>query len=432
MRAGSALVAISLIAHGASWAQSSGTISGTVQATDGRLNPYFAAGYTAASPAGARQSHGFSGIRDLQDATVKLYIYQTTSIYDVRYTRLSPTGTYSIPWSTTYTPIKIKVAIAASRPDIGAGVVTASSPSYQFAVDGPAGTIVQSITRSTAFVGNLTVNFTIPASGAIDTYLTAHEVFAMWDAMGNPTTGGSIRSDMTGLVITRDSAIIGGVTPDPHSILVNPSIPTSLPDVVAHEMGHALVWASLDVPAAVVGPPDYLCIFPGKDDSNPSWDDFSYECEKVAFQEGFAIAHTGLWMWLRNSSNRNIRGGSSFYGLEGAGTCNSGADEDNRPGCNARGIWDIIDNSPSDGDGITNRDLSDIVSAFRGFQDYCPACLDNHCAYEGWPWDSLICLGDVDANNWKDFKYNFSLLFGQSTELNGIEGNNGLAAQSND
>ena len=217
-----------------------------------------------------------------------------------------------------------------------------------------------------------------------------------------------------------------GLTLTDSTIHLTAQTATHQPFTVAHELGHALVWRALRLPIALIQPEDYSCVFPGHSDANPGWDDFSYECEKAAFHEALANLNAALWMWRRDSTNRMVPRGPNPWGLEGAGTCAEGTDEENRPACNTRALWDVVDTR---NDALDNRDLSDVVSVLRSYP-YCVCVFDNGCANEGYTFDSDCSRIDVDASNWKDFKRNWIPLFGQADEMDAIERGNGLTAQT--
>lgn len=308
-------------------AQASGSITGQITVLDFRQNPYWAAGYptNVAAPAGGRLTTGFNTnggtVVTLREAEVRLYVYQSASIYTVRYARTNALGQYQIDWSEAFTPIKIKVAVIARRPNLATASSTTTPPSFRFAINGIAGTVLTSEVVSTAFTGNIDVSFDITQrSDAISSFLTAREVYAMFGTHGAPVVGGATSLAMHGVVISSHATVRGGITPTDSQIFVGPGVPTGAPFIVAHELGHALVWRSLGLSFPIIEPLDYLCVFPGRPDAFPSWDDFSYECEKVAFQEGLANLNAALWMWRRDSTNRIVPRAPNPWGLEGRGT----------------------------------------------------------------------------------------------------------------
>ena len=187
---------------------------------------------------------------------------------------------------------------------------------------------------------------------------------------------------------------------------------------MAHEIGHLVAWNNLDLFFPIIDPLyDYQCY-----GALGGWSHTTQECSKVVFHEGFADAHAGLWMWQRNAdpspilaisfppATGNVNVGSLNGGdlaLEangdagddiGCGDFTSGVRYRHTP-CVTAALWDVVDNSPNDGDGVTTADLSDLVGAFRSYRDdwLCIWPNDNRCKHEG-NYDP-----DPDGNNWKDF-----------------------------
>jgi hypothetical protein len=333
----------------------------------------------------------------------------------------------------------VTVTLMAKRPNIGATTVqTPSEPAEQFGVYSGGSINVAyrqfDVSGFPGGSGNINSSFTITScSEILNVYYTAREMYGLFATMGTPFVGGSTTSDMFGLHLdTNYPGGSGGGTPTDSQIFLGAGTGVSLPETVAHEIGHALVWRSLDQSVAVInGTTDYWCY---DDGGNSTWRAFSQECDRAAFHEGLADSISALWMWFRTADppggNPNFLPDSSSGGvpidLESAGTCGDGSGPDYRkPFCSARAMWDIMDNSPTDGDGITSRDLSDVVGVLRSYQRGCWAPWDNRCANEAGY--------DAHGNNWKDFKWNWANAgLGQSSEMNSIESNNGLGGQVDD
>lgn len=414
-------------------AQASGNIRGRVRAFDARENPYVQAGM-GFPVAGGRLATGFdpATLFPVPEIWVQLYVYETDSVYTIWYTRTNQQGEYSIPWSETFTPTRLRVSVLAKRPNLPAGIATKARPSTMFSI-GRRTILLRVSTLDDGAISDRIVNFNIrEASDTVSAYLTTREVYAMWSAHGDGVVGGSVRSSMQGVKVVPNAwpdaggGGAAGLTLTDSTVELTSQTATRSPYTVAHELGHALVWRALRLPMAIIAPTDYSCTFPGRPDANPGWDDFSYECEKAAFHDALANLNAALWMWRRDSTNRMVPRAPNPWGLEGAGTCAEGPDEENRVACNTRALWDVVD-TPNDA--LDNRDLSDVVSVLRSYP-WCLCGFDNRCANEGYSWTPPCA--DADASNWKDFKFNWIQLFGQAAEMDAIEVGNGLTAQTED
>lgn len=399
---------------------------------DARDSPYTDAGFPpGGAPAGGRLTTGFAqAIIPLREAEIRLYVYRSATLYTVWYARTNAIGQYVIAWTDNSTPVKLKVAVIARRPNLTTVSATTTPPTFEFAVGGRAGTVLDSRDLTTGLLGNRVEDFNITQpSDTVNAFLTARETYAMFSVQGDGVVGGSVRDAMDGVVIRVHPMPLPGITPTDSQIFLNIGVPTDRPFTAAHELGHALAWRSLGLAFPIIQPTDYLCLFPGRPDAFPGWNDFSFECEKVAFHEALANLTGALWMWRRDSTNRILPRAPDPWGLEGVGTCAEGPDEENRPACNTRALWDVVD-TPNDA--VDDRDLSDVVSVLRSYPDDCPCADANHCANEGYVFDLRCPINDVDGSNWKDFKANYVELFGQAAEMDGIEAWNGLSAQTED
>ena len=162
------------------------------------------------------------------------------------------------------------------------------------------------------------------------------------------------------------------------------------------------------------------------------WDRDSEECSKVVFHEGFADVHAALWMWNQNvDANPSLASSTGPFQIEGPSACRNLTNEYRRPLCVLHALWDIVDNPPGDGDGVTTADLSDLVGAFRTYPRYCVYPFDNHCANEGNPYDLSLepAWAAAEGNNWKDFKANAAASPNlTATQLNAIEAAMNLGA----
>jgi len=250
--------------------------------------------------------------------------------------------------------------------------------------------------------------------------------------------GGSILGDMQGVdIFVNDLGVPGGggVALTDSEVLLVPSTATLNPFTLAHELGHIVAWRSLDVG---VPPYEFTAYAACGASGDYPWSDFTLECEKPAFWEGFAHVVGGFWMWNPEVQPAEVGGcGTAGHGIPrggctslesplqrpgstgGASACGAGAPGHQRAICNARALWDVVDRPNSLG-----RDLGEIVRVLRAYPRVClPAPFDNRCVNE-WGYDGM---------NWKDYKANHVTQFtADSVTLEGAENSNNLMGSSND
>lgn len=426
-------------------AVSSGAVNVTLVADDIRLNPYQAVGFSDAKPAGARQTVGVEAqngaMPPVRRAMVEVFVLGSSGQAVAFCGRTGQDGRVRIPWAVTFTADKL---IVRSRPR-SLSSSSCSSTEFEVRSGNPSApnTIFWATETFETVEAETDLERTVRGETAV-VYLTAEEVLDMHDAMGTPFGGGSsIRASVAGMQIFINQLagledLSGGVAPTDGLILLPSDTGRARPFSVAHEIGHIVAWRNLGLPFAPINPVlDYSCyLWEGQ---NAAWSRFSHECSKAAFHDGFADVHAALWMWFRNadpdgapdglSHNPHIPTGSGFVDLETTGGCGDETQAFKKPGCHLRALWDLVDSAPTDGDGSTGADLSDLVGAFRAYPRLCgPIPLDNRCSWEGWPWPSIPLHGqNPEGNNWKDFKAAASASPNlTAAQLNSIEDGNGL------
>lgn len=400
----------------------SGTVRGNVSAPEPRENPYTQAGYLSSSPTGARQAISTGSSQHMMQMLVRVRI--TDFVTTTYYTRTNGAGNYSVPWSHLWPPNKIEVDVFPARPEIDT-VPTTSKPTNWFEIRGYGGIAMVSLRGASRSSGTLTgtqtINLTLPANSEfVAAFQTARDTYRMIHAEGG---GAATIGDMLGLKIFVNDATLGvggGIAPLADEIYLSPGLARQRPFSVAHEIGHILTWRSFDISAAPASLAlAYLC------DGNPGWADFTDECEQAGFLDGVAHLVGALWMWNRNASPLHsslaspvIPRGSMNFSIEAPqqlpgtplarGCHKTFGHPPGRVACNARALWDIVDNPVGDDDAISNRSLSHIITVLRAYPRFWnPACLinDNHCVLEA---------GLNDGMNWHDFRANWTSVFGTS------------------
>jgi hypothetical protein len=190
---------------------------------------------------------------------------------------------------------------------------------------------------------------------------------------------------------------------------------------VAHELGHVVAWRSLGLPLAPFRSDflDYMC------DGNPTHSWTSLECEKAAWNEGFAHFVAATWMWARTAPRPVIPVTPTGFDLE-SGSCTTPGRANE--GCQAKALWDIYDSRAGDDDGILNRTLLSITNVLRGYPDLCifPFPGDNNCSNEGYPYGPNTY--DLNALNFWDFRANWAVTIGaaQVPQISAIYAQNGI------
>lgn len=430
-------------------AQFSGTVTGTVSTSDPRTDPYVAAGYDNSENSNggsARQTDRFDNrVVPLRSALVQVCVSLAFTPCRLLWTRTDSAGEYSVPWSGFLPPTSIRVRVYSQQPNISVGAVVDSSklPEATFRVTtaGIANIILRERTVTTNLTGNRTVSMSVlDQDEATAAFLTAREIYTMFSGQSVPP-GGSILSDMHKVdIFVNDFGGpfdgSGGVAPSASEVLLVPSTAQLSPFTVAHELGHIVAWRALDVG---LPPYEFAAYSACGIDGGSSWADFSFECEKPAFWEGFAHVVGGLWMWNPTvqpidfgncgTAGHGIPrgGGVNCTSLESplqrpnstgsANACGAGSTGHRRAICNARGLWDLVDR-PSGLD----RDLGELVRVLRSYPRVCFAPFDNRCVNE---------FG-FDGMNWRDYRANHLVQFpGDSPGLNTAEASNTLQG-SND
>jgi hypothetical protein len=346
------------------------------------------------------------------------------------FTMTNAAGQYSIPWDGFLPPNSFTVRVLAMRPQSGFTVVRNLPLPVHSVVTGTVSPVLLSLGTANlgASTGLVTVNLTMPPSETAAVHRTTSETFRMWSAEGALAFGLNLNFIQVFAFVSPLPAgsASGGISPGNGLAFVAPDVGTQNPRVVAHELGHVLAWDAFGVVLPIIQASDF-----GACDgvAVPAWNDLSDECERVAFQEGFAIFNSMLWLWNRNApasaSIRSNTGGrselesTSQSPIANLFSCSGPVQKHRRALCNARALWDIVDNRLPDDDPIFNRTLGDIV---RVFIDYPNNCTANRCVDES----------DVNGVNWKDFRFHYLNRFPSDVaRINVIEMNLGLVFSDN-
>ena len=236
---------------------------------------------------------------------------------------------------------------------------------------------------------------TAPSNDETAAYLTTDEFFRRIVSASQ-----ILRTRMPGLVVrTRvpNFNFLFGVAPFPREVLVSEGAPLTLPLILAHELGHAVTWAALDLNSAPINP--------ATDYAHPlglplQWDQDSREFSKAAFLEGLADVWALEWAF-GSDVNASITRGTRTFRYEIArviradGTvaldCRNVINAHEFPFCHTAAVRDLLDNDGGRGDGV-NLTRANIIDTLNRFQN----CLDNGCRDE---------LG-LDALNHHDFRCN--------------------------
>jgi hypothetical protein len=186
---------------------------------------------------------------------------------------------------------------------------------------------------------------------------------------------------------------------------------------VAHELGHAVTWAALQLAAAPINPlTDYVM------NGVPGWTRDSREFSKAAFLEGMADLWAHVWLNGQRRESSFSQGGQTFR-LE-SGTirdadgnlvlrCRTVDRAWEFPFCHTAALWDLLDTDErGDGVDLTTANLVDTLSRFPN------GCLWNGCRDEP----------GLDGLNHLDFHRNARASLQTSIlgvwQLNGISGGN--------
>jgi hypothetical protein len=182
----------------------------------------------------------------------------------------------------------------------------------------------------------------------------------------------------------------------PHEVVVSENVPVSNPFVLAHEIGHAITWAALDLNSAPINlVSDYA-----HPSGSPGWTKVQREFSKAAFLEGLADAWACLWAFGPNVNPVFSIGANTFRVENGDVTnlagevvldCTRVNAAHEFPFCHTVAVWDLLDVGGGGADALTltTANLVDTLNRFRN--GLCNGCRDE--------------LG-VDALNHNDFLCN--------------------------
>ncbi len=195
-----------------------------------------------------------------------------------------------------------------------------------------------------------------------------------------------LRNRMPGLeVTTRALPCFGsscGMTPFPNSVLVSEGTPINSPLVLAHEIGHAITWAALDLDSAPINL--------ASDYSHPlgvpsHWDLDEREFSKAAFLEGLAEAWALEWAFGSNVNAVVTEGTRTFRYEVGrvvltdgtiALNCKTVTDAHEFPFCHTVALRDLLDSGGAGTDGV-DLTYANIVDTLNRFRDgICNGCRD--------------------------------------------------------
>jgi hypothetical protein len=379
-------------------------ISGRVTFNDPRSNPYTQAGMSVPVPSGARFTVPVAAGSPLVGATVRV----TTTVMGApgtisgeepvfyRYATTDANGEYSLSFSAEPRN-HIRVDVLASLRVNQAPASVLGDTEFTVKLGGMPVSLAY---RDFGFVtGNRDYTVTIANQSAVtqeavSAYRTAWEVFRMWAQQGSQPLSIPSRSPPIDVNIYGPGS--GGVTPTWGAFFISAGVARAYPTVVAHEMGHILAWNMLGTPLALISPLDYQ--FPP---DLGSWTTSSIEGKKAAFHDAIGELNMAMWMWYRSADppvsqimqsasarSQNPRipcdGTATGCNLESAGICGQSqtAFRHRRVICNVRALWDVVDNSPSDGDGISSRSLNEVAKVL---DSYWKLVATDGGAWEGYP-----------------------------------------------
>jgi hypothetical protein len=417
-------------------AQTSGVISGKITINSSRRRPWLDLdnNETNDQPAGARFPNRFwvaaVGNVPAHDTPVNFsgakiqtrVCNPATNCSAWKTTYTSTAGNYSTTWS--HSPVNSYPAATSVQMRVWATrrAVDPSDPTvtYSVAVSPSAATqlMIYSATFNTPMpsTGNVIVSPLIGAGLPQNIYISADEVITM------VATDNTINSVDQAHFFFRDLDIIfdsnsanvftyGGVAPTNETILFTPGVGHGATSV-AHEMGHIAHWRAHGFSVAPINPlpgGDYDC------DGASGWDMTTNECQRAAFADGFAEFFASLWMWkpkTLNTGNNEYRWKDGVRWLlpdtvaANINCTNTGSTNAGQALCNMRALWRVYRAGNSN-------ELRTILDTMRNYVQDCDTCGDNHCADEDCDdsngpscWFPALC-NDRNANNWKDFEYNY-------------------------
>lgn len=398
----------------AAWAQIAGTVTGNITVAENRSLAFIAA--VTGTPISASR-------------TVRRVVVAVTAI-NVDSNFINPTffavtdhfGNFTSPWedqTRDVFPARLRITVLWEGSRSGAGGAT-THPATLFRI-ARVGLGVEISPQSVFFRNVDAANFnlgvlTATANDETAAYLTTEGFF--FNIVRKSQT---LRSRMPGLVVkTRvpDFNFLFGVAPLPHEVLVSENVPVSTPLVLAHELGHAITWAALDLGSAPINPAtDYVHPAGGL---LPQWDRDSRETSKAAFLEGLADAWALEWAFGSDAQAVFSRGGKTFRVERGRVISPGGAvvldcklvnNAHEFPFCHTVALRDLLDSGGANSDGVdlTRADIVDTLNRF-------PNCLGNGCRDE---------LG-LDALNHNDFLCNATPV-SRRIAIRGVWSGNGIS-----
>jgi hypothetical protein len=418
-------------------AQTSGVISGKITIQSSRNRPWRNEnnnGFTNDQPAGARFPNRFwvaavgntpasNSVVNLSGAKIEVRVcIPSTNCSPWKTSYTSTAGNYSSTWS--HTPIAsspmsafVQLRVWATRravdptdPNVTYSVAVTPNPAAQLLIYN------SSFNLAMPSTGNLIISPLIGAGLPQNIYISADEVIT---AIATDNTINSVDQAhffFRDLDIVYDSAPTdaftdGGVAPTNETILFTPGVGHDATGV-AHEMGHIIHWRAHGFGVAPINPlpgGDYDC------DGQTGWDITTNECQRAAYADGFAEFIASLWMWRpKTLSTGNVeyryKDGQKWILPNTNGpneNCtNLGSINANKVLCNMRALWRVYRAGNAN-------ELRTMLDAMKSYIQDCDTCGDNHCADEDCDDDNgpSCCVpafcNDRDANNWRDFEWNY-------------------------
>lgn len=379
----------------AAHANVTGTVQGTIQVPDNR-----SAGSLPALTGGVRS------VRRVVVAVTAIPASSNSGLTVINPTFFAVTdhnGNFSSPWQDTTRnafPAHLRVEVLWAGATSGAaGTTTYPTTLFQIgiwnatpgSVGSPASIFRPNVNAANSNLGILTASATQETAA----YLTTEGFF--FNIVRHSQT---LRNRMPGLVVkTRVPGFnyLFGVSPFPHEVLVSENVPVSTPLILAHELGHAITWAALDLGSAPINP--------ASDYSHPSgsplrWNLLQREFSKAAFLEGLAEAWALRWAFGPDVNPVFSIGDNTFRVEPGtvigpAGEvvldCTSANAAHEFPFCHTVAVWDLLDSHNGGADTLTLT-TANLVDTLNRFQNgVCNGCRDE--------WG-------VDALNHNDFLCN--------------------------
>jgi hypothetical protein len=421
------MVAATLATVGAGPSESqaaTGTLSGCVTTTEVRANP-------TTADTGLLWTSRPGNVRQVRRALIRLRISRLFG--PEFFTVTNDVGCYSVAWRddlSFFFPVQANVAVIWASPDMALNTQRTTAPGRLFTIHN--GPLFSDLATSRTVNLNATTTQNVSVTGGeagehTAAYLTAEEFYAR--VVRQSTT---LLNTMKGVAVHINSTPPGpsaGVTPTASDVFLTGGTARNNAFVQAHELGHIVVWRSLGLALAPFRADflDYACdnvVIPSH-----SWD--SLECEKAAWNEGFAHLAGAAWMWARTAPRPVIpEDEANGFDLESEGCDTPSVGNE----CTqAKALWDIYDSRTGDDDGIVDRSMVSITQVLRGYPDFCivPIVSDNRCSNEG---DPLGLNGfDFNALNHRDFRGNWGRVLGatQVPRLDAVYTQNSLIGGDN-